>query len=484
MARVCTRITNWIEEKVSRPVEEWVNEREKKCKKRHWYDPRRWLCWFVDNFVKVLRWVVVNVLKAVITIVCRLIGRVLRIIADLLEALYLFSKALVTWDKCTLQEALGKLGDTLMNALTLIGTAILDPFIGPIQRYRLQRYVRDQIDARFSDQPELAAQLRAALGIDAGLFGFHTTVQVHRAFVDSRTVVGRAEVPNLYALHRDGRIDLYKLAGFTTPCALTTSAGWYRPRPQTAKYPFASGGGSGDAIPPELEQDELDAYIKSEGKDGPHFRIYAISPGNLNTRTDTAFEHGMSLGLLLDFETREVELLREEHIKYSESAQPRFLIDVLERRDKATDPDGAQREVCRPAAVAVFGFENRRVRGLTSNVFGTTECAAHNLQPPDRTSGVTFIDDIPDQVRRYVLIHELGHYFGLCHVDGFDHIMVSGAAGQGDAFTGASILYFLARGGPRFALDEAKQAWRFILDHWSTDCLLGHPEAGDGPVVG
>ncbi len=58
MAKVCTQITEWIEEKVSRPVTEWVEERERKCKKLKWYDPRRWLCWVVTNFVKVVRWIV------------------------------------------------------------------------------------------------------------------------------------------------------------------------------------------------------------------------------------------------------------------------------------------------------------------------------------------------------------------------------------------------------------------------------------------
>ena len=43
MARICTEVTEWIEEKVSRPVEEWEERQEKKCKKRKLYDPRKWL---------------------------------------------------------------------------------------------------------------------------------------------------------------------------------------------------------------------------------------------------------------------------------------------------------------------------------------------------------------------------------------------------------------------------------------------------------
>src|SRR6476469_9529708 len=63
MATECIETQEWIEEEVSKPVEEWVEQTEKKCKKRHWYDPRRWLCWLVTTLVKVVVWVVVTLGK-------------------------------------------------------------------------------------------------------------------------------------------------------------------------------------------------------------------------------------------------------------------------------------------------------------------------------------------------------------------------------------------------------------------------------------
>ncbi len=55
MAMVCTNITEWIETNISKPVEEWEADQEKKCKKHHWYDPRSWFCWFITILVKVIR---------------------------------------------------------------------------------------------------------------------------------------------------------------------------------------------------------------------------------------------------------------------------------------------------------------------------------------------------------------------------------------------------------------------------------------------
>lgn len=478
MAKVCTQITEWIEEKISRPVSEWVEERERKCKKRKWYDPRRWLCWVVTNLVKVIRWVVINVVKMVITIVCRLVARILAIALDVLRIIYLGIKALVTWDKCALQEALSELIDLGIHIVTILHVFV-DPFVDAINRYRLRRYVRDEIEKRFADQPDVIADLKRAFHVDHGVFGLRTTCTLYRMYVDSRTRTARyPDVPNLLGLHRDGHINLYELAGFQTPCAFTNKDGWYRPRHQTAKFPFAGGGS--DAVPPKLTEDELREYIESNGERGPHFRIYAIHPRNLETRLDTAEETARSLGIIFSFEKDEIGITHEDLINYTPSAQARLLIDELGRHDAREDAELARMDLCSPVAVAIFGFNDKRLRGWAWNLFAT-ECAAHNLGDHN-ASGVTFIDDIPDEVRRYVLVHELGHYFGLCHVDGFSRIMVSGAPGQGDAVTGGAVLGFLLLGGPRFTLDEGKQSWRYILDHFPLACLLNRADLDESPV--
>jgi hypothetical protein len=105
MALVCTEITEWIEEEISKPIEEWEERQEKKCKDYPWYDPRGWVCWFVTYFVKVIRWIVVTVVTAVITIVCHVISDIIAIVFDALLFLGQLLKSLFTWGQVRTTES-------------------------------------------------------------------------------------------------------------------------------------------------------------------------------------------------------------------------------------------------------------------------------------------------------------------------------------------------------------------------------------------
>ena len=96
---------------------------------------------------------------------------------------------------------------------------------------------------------------------------------------------------------------------------------------------------------------------------------------------------------------------------------------------------------------------------LDPGIFGST-----NFSPTAPLSGLEYRDAWPDYVFRYVLIHELGHYFGLDHPGhtGASHIMWSLASGispvswetVGEAFLSAE---------PRFTGKDACDVWRWIL---------------------
>jgi hypothetical protein len=421
--------------------------------------------------------------------------------------------------------------------------------------------VKEKIGERYADQPEVISALNDLFCVDHGVFGYRLTCTVYRMYVDSRTTTSvYGDVPNLFGLHNEKKIDLYALAGFDDGCAIFSEEGWYRPRHQTATYPFAAGGGLGEPTPPELKRERLDEYVSSAGQSGPHFRIYAISQGNLDMRFAAAKEKGRQLGLILDFAQVDKEVTDPQFINYNRYAfndvkseaeeadfyaqgkdycsewndgKPRnkgqkdYLICELGRRpnsdftccnygqasESITGSSGdALANLCSPVAVCVFGFKDKTTRGLTSNLIGTTDCAVPDSRsifdpvsaisaiisvvagsvgttpPPDVNllpavaSGVSFIDDIPDELRKYVLIHELGHYFGLCHVSGFDRIMVSGKEGQGYTFSTVAVLNTLVHGGPRFIYTEAKRVWDFVLTNFPLGCFIhGDPEAPSEP---
>ncbi|WP_027330777.1 hypothetical protein [Marinimicrobium agarilyticum] len=88
MGRTCREVHEWIEEEVERPIEEWEDRQEERCRE----EPCNWwllclnklVCWLVWVTVKVVRWVVVTVGKWVVRTVCTVVNFLL----DLLGAIW------------------------------------------------------------------------------------------------------------------------------------------------------------------------------------------------------------------------------------------------------------------------------------------------------------------------------------------------------------------------------------------------------------
>ena len=83
-------------------------------------------------------------------------------------------------------------------------------------------------------------------------------------------------------------------------------------------------------------------------------------------------------------------------------------------------------------------------------------------------------------------IHELGHYFGLCHVGGVERIMFTPKGPNGESLGWWEVLkksftwwtlpkLLLTKGEPTFTLDEGMQAWDYIIDHFPAVCLGAKP---------
>ena len=81
MGRSCKEIHEWIEETVEKPIEEWEEQQEQRCRneKCKWWMLclNKLVCWFVTILVKVIRWVLVTVGKWVVRVVCETINFVL-----------------------------------------------------------------------------------------------------------------------------------------------------------------------------------------------------------------------------------------------------------------------------------------------------------------------------------------------------------------------------------------------------------------------
>jgi hypothetical protein len=74
MAKSCRLVQVWVEEKIEKPIEEWVKETEKKCEEYSDWNPLGWVCWVVTFLVKVVIWVVVTGGKWATRIVCEIMA--------------------------------------------------------------------------------------------------------------------------------------------------------------------------------------------------------------------------------------------------------------------------------------------------------------------------------------------------------------------------------------------------------------------------
>ena len=494
MATECVESQEWIEEEISKPATEWVEKTEQKCKKRKWYDPRRWLCYLVTTFVKVIVWVTVKVGKWVVRTVCKIVGTILGFIRDFFTGLWDIVAGIFTLDWRRILDGLIQIVagfiDGLLKLLRVVFLVdTLDYIITEIQRNQLRAYVRTKLGFKYSgrDFQDIVDTLR----IDHGAFGYRIPMWAIRTFLDSETPSpDEPGTPNLWVLNDKKEINLRELCGFDF-----TEGFWNRKRYKTLKKGLHATGGGGGEIDNPISEDELDTYISSRGAEGPKFIVLCMRDGVLNTKLRAAELKGRELGLMPQWKEEMQEVTKTEHIKHkgfdtgvASSSLVRFLADIIGRKKKARNPpppngDGAVidetdalNDLWTPVAVGVFLYTDS-LRGIAACLKGSS-CG----QDPHDASGVTFIDNKPDIVRKYVPIHELGHYFGLCHVHGLDRIMYNPREDKGawNKFKGAftwRTLYSLVilKGEPSFTLEEGMLTWDYIIEHFPPVCLGAKP---------
>jgi hypothetical protein len=493
MAIECVETQEWIEEEVTKPVEEWVEKSEKKCKNWPW--PLNWACKVVTTLVKVVTWVVEKVGKWVVRTVCKFVSALVDMVRNVLTGLWDVIAGIVTLDWRRILDGLlgilvGLVDGILRLARIVYLVDTLDFIFTEINRERLRRYVRKILEAKYSgdeDQIKLE-QIKEAIRLDHGAFGLRLNGTVYRTFLDSETPSPtEPTIPNLVILDETGAINLKALCGFEFDEGF-----WNRKRYKTLKKGLVAGGGGGGEVNNPISEDELDTYLSSRGAEGPTFIVLPLRDSAFNRHVSTAEDKGRELAIMLSFEKTTKEVTQAGNIVHngSQGANADLLICVLGRTSKnSINPSAtaarcqplandavATSELCEPVGAAVFRYTNT-LRGLASNL-RISNCSL----PGSNASGVTYIDNKPDQVWKYVLIHEFGHYFGLCHADGLDRIMYSSTQSSWWRWQVIPNLVGL-KGEPYFPLSDGKAAWDYIVDNFEPQCLGADPEEPPMPVI-
>jgi len=470
MALVCKEIQEWVEEQVSKPIEEWENQQQEKCKNYPWYDPRGWVCWLVWVLVKVTRWVVVTVGKWVIRTVCTVVTIIIDMIVAIATGLWDVVAGIFTLDWRRIVDGLLTLGIGVVKGIAnLIRVALLGDTIDfireEIEKGQLRDHVRDLLEQKYDGRTLQA--IKDAIRLDAGAFGLRMNATAFRTTLDSETPSPtEPAAPNLVVLHETGAINLRELCGFEF-----TEGFWNRKRYKTLKKGIVVSGGGGGEFDNPISASELDTYLSTRGADGPEFIVFPMRDGVLDTKLTAAEDKGRQLGLMISWERELVPVTTAGHIRHngfdtstSGSSLVSFLDEKAGRTLKSLDPVTATRELGHPVAVGIFRYTDT-LRGLASPL-AASACGLGGAN----ASGATFIDNKPDDIMKYVPIHELGHYFGLCHVDGLDRIMVSTREKSWWSWSLLPNLLYL-KGEPYFTLDEAKAAWTYIIANFDAATL-------------
>lgn len=460
---VCKDVGEWINEEVWQPVDRWFSEQEQRCEEQDcdWWCAccNKWFCWLVWVVRHVVDWILVPIVNFVVHTVCEIVADIIDLIKNVVVGLWNIIAGIFTWDWARVWDGLVTLGGTIVGfVINILRILYLGDAIGyiieQINEQRLRDHVRDLIDNNQKFTPEDRQAIKDALGVDFGAFGFRIRTRAIRTFVRSDFRLDGNDVPELIRWHENAslRLNIKELCGYEY------AEFWRRFRPEVI-------GDNGD-----ISEDDIDEYINSRGAGGPAFSIFCMDEGTLDNKLHTASEKSRVLGLLLRWQKEQIQVTRPEHVRHEETsdALEQFLATVIGRRRKLLDPAGAKNDLCSVATVGVFRYTDK-INGIAANL---EQGSCKELRPSD-VSGLTFMDRLPDFVWQYVLVHEMGHYFGLCHVDGLNRIMYTAAESENKSWWDWWLLpdYLYLNGGPGFVFDEAKSVWNYIIANFPASCL-------------
>ncbi|GAA4729172.1 hypothetical protein GCM10023216_20780 [Isoptericola chiayiensis] len=386
--------------------------------------------------------------------VCVVVSILVNLIVALAVGLWDVIAGIFTWDWERVWDGLVSIvGGVIVAVLGLLRVGLLldtvDFVREEVQESRLRDHVRGLLARRFARDPEsLAAALRA-IGVDHGAFGLRLLGRATRTFVRSERTDPDRSVPELVRWHEDPDlpIDVRVLAGYDS------ESFWRRGRPEVVG----------------ADETQVDAYLRDRG--GRSFRIYPMSERTLRHKTAVCAERSRELGLIYRFELDEREVTDPAHVVLT-TTQDAYDVDVLGRTDERVDPVGARADLPVPHAGTVFGYGGTLI-GLSAHLDDAVGVDGMPF-PGSWTSGVSVRDRVPDLIYEYVLAHELGHYFGLTHVDGYHRIMYTANPDAGTEairwWTIPSLLFLEQQ--PKFVLEEAKAVWNYIVAGFPTDALV------------
>jgi hypothetical protein len=445
--QVCQDVGQWVSDNVTQQVERCV---EQDC---DWWCAccNKWLCGLV--------WVVTVVTSWVVTTVCEVVSDVVDVVIQAIKGLIDVVVGIVTLDWSRILAGLGEILGGVLSLVAdlipiLIGTSLIGAFVDAIEGWSLRRYVRALLTDTYGDSdPEGLQRMLDAIGLNGGGFGLRLHGTALRSFVRSDFRLKGSAAPELASWVANG-LDLKHLAGFDPP------AWWSRTWPELV-------GDDGD-----VDEDDLDHWIATGGvgDDVKQFSLFAMSTDDLQSRLDCAAVHSPAVGLIFKWTVADQMLVHQNQVLVDRNHFPPVIEEPpFNRASSLTNPAGATAELSLPLVIGGFNYVDGAGMGISAHLADCTclepDDAGSTDFAPDFTTGAHVRYRKPDQAFKYTAIHELGHTFGLCHVDGLLRIMFTNAPGQSKSvWSWSSFWQYLSHGvEATFTLAEGKKVWDYIV---------------------
>lgn len=447
--KACHDVGTWVSSNIQQQVEQCI---DRDC---------IWWCLCCNKWFCFLVWVVVAVVTWVIQTVCEIVADVVELITNIVKGLVDIIAGIFTWDWSRIVAGLGEIvGGVIAFVAELIPIATLGTLYGAFEEnrnvWRLRNFANGLLQDRYgSSDPEGFRRMKDALGIDSGGFGLRLQCTAKRLFIRSDFSSQADGTPDLIVWLRQTGIDLKSLAGFNPP------EWWNREWPELV-------GDAGD-----VSDADLDIYVSNGGRgEVKHFTLFSMSSGDMQTRLDTATQHATEIGLILQWTIQDVQIKSPDQILINtDNFPPLLLEDPFFRHDKNRNMTEATNELCMPIAIGAFGFQGSASNGISSP-FADADCLDQSSGPLTGSgiTGCAFRYRRPDIAFKYVTIHELGHTFGLCHVDGLLRIMYT--ANRKSIWSLSSLKQYWTSGlEAGLVFEEAERVWAYIVRNFSPACL-------------
>jgi hypothetical protein len=449
----CHDVGQWISNNVSQQLERCV---EQDC---------NWWCLCCNKWFCFLVWVIVTVVSWVVTTVCEIVADVIELVVNVIKGVVDIVVGLVTGDWTRVAAGFGEIvGGVVAFVLDMVPIVTGGTLVGAFDKERkgweLRNFARDLLDKKYmAADPAGFDRMVTALGLDSGGFGLRLDAVAMRTFIRSDFTTQRDATPDLIGWLTTNGLDLKALAGFSPP------PWWSRNWPEL----IGDSGGISAA--------DLDNYVamRGRGEGVKQFSLFCMSTSDLQTRLDCADTHASELGLMFRWTVRDAMLTRGDQVLINVGAFTSFLVNPpFNRTNRATNAAAATTELGMPMAIGSFRFTDGTSMGISAHLQTATcieaDDAGSTAFPGEGITGVAFRYRKPDIAFKYTAIHELGHTFGLCHVNGLLRIMFTNAAGAMKSIWSWSSLWQYWTNGVEagFILEEGKMVWEYIVANFDS----------------